>query len=102
MRSEVRVKIDDQEFCFSLEGQQPMTNEAARQWLDAEFTTMESEPLRASGKLLLADKVLVVARDAGAKRFVDAQWGQQFAGAASAALGRATVQVDVGALSVTF
>jgi hypothetical protein len=102
MRNEVHVNIEGQEFRFSLDGQPPMTNEAARRWLDEQFTAMECEPLRASGKLLMADKVVVVARDAGARRFADPAWGNTFAAAASAALGRPLVRVDVGTLSVTY
>ena len=102
MRSEVRVNVEGQEFSFGLEGRVPMSNDDARQWLDGQFTAMECEPLRASGKLLTADKVLVVARAAGAKLFADAQWGASFASAASAALGRPVVQIDVETLSVTY
>ena len=63
MHSEVSVALSpQQEFRFDLEGQEPLSNEAARRWLDEQFTQLECEPLRASGKVLLADKVLVVAR----------------------------------------
>ena len=102
MRSEVTVTVSGKEFTFKLDGVVPMPSEAARQWLDAQFVALECEPLRASGKLLLADKVVVVARDAGADRFADAQWGAAFASAVSAALARPTVQVDADALSVTY
>jgi hypothetical protein len=43
-----------------------------------------------------------VARDAGAARFADAEWGATFAAAASAVLARPAVQVDADNLSVTF
>jgi len=66
MHSEVSVALSpQQEFRFDLEGQEPLSNEAARRWLDEQFTQLECEPLRASGKVLLADKVLVVAQAAG-------------------------------------
>jgi hypothetical protein len=58
--------------------------------------------LRASGKLLLADKVVVVAREAGSKHFADAAWGAAFAAAASAALGKKLLHVDADTLSVTY
>ena len=47
----------------------------ARRWLDDEFTRLDCEPLRASGKVLLADKVLTVApgRGCAAGR---PRWGQ--------------------------
>lgn len=102
MRSEVNVVVQGEEFSFSLEGVTPLDNAAARQWLDAQFVALECEPLRASGKLLLADKVVVVAREAGVKHFSDATWGAAFAAAASAALGKPRVQVDADALSLSY
>jgi hypothetical protein len=102
MRSEVNVIVEGKDFSFSLEGKEPLANEVARKWLDEQFVTLECEPLRASGKLLLADKVVVVAREAGAKRFADAAWGAAFAAAASAALGKKMLQVDADTLSVTY
>jgi hypothetical protein len=102
MRNEVNVTVEGQSFSFSLEGKDPLGNDAARAWLDAQFVALECEPLRASGKLLLADKVVVIAREAGVKRFADVDWGTAFAAAASAALGKKMVQVDADALSVTY
>ena len=102
MRSEVNVIVEGQEFSFSTEGREPQANDVARQWLDAQFVALECEPLRASGKLLLADKVVVIAREAGAKHFADPVWGAAFAAAASAALGKKLLQVDADTLSVTY
>ena len=103
MHSVVTVSLgQSQEFRFELDGVAPMAHEEARLWLDGEFTAMECEPLRASGKVLLADKVLVVAQAAGLARLSDPQWGQAFAKAASAALSKPVVRVDVQAMAVTF
>ena len=102
MRSEVNVIVEGKDYTFSLEGMEPIANDVARQWLDEQFVALECEPLRASGKLLLADKVVVVAREAGSKHFADAAWGAAFAAAASAALGKKMVQVDADNLSVTY
>ena len=67
MQSEVSVRLaDDQEFRFDLTSAEPMAHEAGRRWLDDQFTALDCEPLRASGKVLLADKVLTVAQAAGA------------------------------------
>ena len=64
MHSEVSVKFaNNQDFRFDLEHHPLMPNDVARRWLDDQFVAMESEPLRASGKLLLADKVVVVAEN---------------------------------------
>lgn len=65
MQSEVSVRLaDDQEFRFDLTSAEPMAHEAGRRWLDDQFTALDCEPLRASGKVLLADKVLTVAQAA--------------------------------------
>ena len=102
MRSEVNVIVEGQEFSFSTEGKEPLAIDVARKWLDEQFVALECEPLRASGKLLLADKVVVIAREAGAKHFANAAWGVAFAAAASAALGKKLLHVDADTLSVTY
>ena len=80
MHSEVSVTVDrNQEFRFDLEGHEPMPSDVARRWLDDEFMRLECEPLRASGKVLLADKVLTVARAAGPVLLADPDWFQKFA-----------------------
>ena len=103
MLSSVRVVIDPQtDFHFDLDEVQPMPHEAARVWLDEQFTALDCEPLRASGKLLTADKVLVVAQAAGAKLLGDATWGGEFARATSAALSKPVVTVDLSTMSISF
>lgn len=103
MHSQVSVRLDgNQEFRFDLAGAEPMGHEEGRRWLDNQFTALDCEPLRASGKVLLADKVLTVARAAGAPLMADAEWSRNFARAASAALAKAVVRVDVPGMAVTF
>ena len=103
MHSVVTVTLDNnQEFRFELDGVEPMAHEEARRWLDNEFTRMECEPLRASGKVLMADKVLVVAAAAGASLLGDRAWLADFARAASATLARPVVRVDVQSMTVNF
>ena len=102
MRNEVNVTVGGQSFSFAMDGKEPMANDLARKWLDDQFVALECEPLRASGKVLLADKVVVVAREAGTSRFSDAHWGPQFAAAATAVLGRKSLQVDADSLTVTY
>ena len=103
MHSEVSVTLArNQEFRFDLGNAEPMGHEPARRWLDDQFISLDCEPLRASGKVLLADKVLTVAHAAGAARMADAEWSLTFARAASAALARPIVRVDVPAMTVTF
>lgn len=103
MKSEVRVTFKDAApVRITLDKAEPMTADAARGWLDEQFTELGCEPLRPTGKVLIADKVLVVAQAAGPSRFADAQWADQFARSASAALGKAVVDVDVPAMTLGY
>lgn len=103
MQQAVRVVIDaDKDFRFELDGVEPLPNDEARQWLDQQFTEMDCEPLRASGKVLLADKVLVVAQAAGEARMADPAWGPQFARAAAAALHKPVITVDLSTMSIAY
>lgn len=103
MRSEVSVTFKDAApLRIDLDKAEPMTPEAARAWLDEQFTEMGCEPLRPTGKLLLADKVFVVAQAAGPSRFAEPAWALQFARAASASLGKPVVHVDVPGASVGY
>ena len=55
MRSQILVFLDKGvEFHFHVEEGPPMAHDVARAWLDAQFTALECEPLRASGKVLTA------------------------------------------------
>ena len=81
---------------------QPMPYDVARQWLNDQFTQMGCEPLRATGKLLTADKVVVIAEAAGPARFAEPAWAQEFARASSAALGKPMVHIDVASLSISY
>ena len=103
MRSEVIVQLDaGQEFRMSLDALTPMAPDAARQWLDQQFVALECEPIRATGKLLSADRVLCVAQAAGAARLADSAWANEFARAASVSLGRPALRIDVAAMTVTY
>ena len=103
MRSEVSVTFKNHlPVQIDLHESALMSSEAARHWLDEQFTQMACEPLRPTGKLLTADKVVVVAEAAGPAKFADPQWAQEFARAASAALGRPMVHVDVTAMSINY
>ena len=104
MLSSVRVVIDPQtDFRFDLDEVQPMPHEAARVWLDEQFTALDCEPLRASGKVLTADKVLALADGVGPQRFeADVAFRESFARAVVSALGQAVVRVDVEARALTF
>jgi len=104
MQKEVFIRFGaDQETVVPLGASEGMSNEQARRWLDEQFIANECEPLRASGKVLTADKVLALAAAVGPRRFADdAAFAHDFARAALAALGKPLVRVDVDAGAVTF
>ena len=84
-------------------GEAPMPADLARRWLDEQFVANDCEPLRASGKVLIADKVLVLAATVGEARFAaDAAWARAFARATVAALGRPVVRVDVASSAISY
>ena len=103
MRSSVSVTFaNTSPLTIDLDGADALSLEEARAWLDEQFTRMECEPLRPTGKLLTADKVVVVAQAAGLQKFREAAWARDFARAASAALGRPLVNIDVPSLSISY
>jgi len=103
MRSEITVKLaGGSELRFDLDEVQPMPHDVARGWLDDQFTRLGCEPLRATGKVLTADKVLCVARAGGTAMFSDGKWAAEFSRAASAALAKPVVRVDVPGMAITY
>ena len=103
MRDEVTVTFQGKPpVRIDLAGAQEMPMDVARWWLDDQFTRMGCEPLRPTGKLLTADKVLVVAQAAGVLKFADARWANEFARAASTALGKHRVAVDLAGMTINY
>lgn len=75
----------------------------ARRWLDEQFVAQECEPLRSTGKVLTADKVMALAQTVPASKFTDdAEWAYAFARAVLAALARPLVTVDLGARQISY
>ena len=84
-------------------GAAPMAADQARRWLDEQFVANGCEPLRASGKVLIADKVLAVASTVGPARFdADRAWAEQYAQAVLGALDRTAVRIDVDTGAITY
>ncbi|HSO45929.1 MAG TPA: hypothetical protein VLQ47_10490 [Rhodoferax sp.] len=103
MQKQIIVTLDKGvEFSFHVPEGSPLTHDAARAWLDQQFTTLDCEPLRASGKVLTADKVLVVTQAAGSALLGDAKWSADYVAAVSAALGKPMIRVDVPAMAITY
>lgn len=90
---------------FDLDEVQPMPHDLARQWLDKQFTDLGCEPIRLTGKVLVADKVLSIAQAVGESRFTEAEyrpWANVYARAVSALLAKPVVRVDVPTLTVSY
>lgn len=103
MRNQITVILDKGvEFQFNVPETAPMANDVARAWLDAQFTSLDCEPLRASGKVLTADKVLRVTEAAGPALFADENWAADYVSAVHAALAKPMIRVDVPAMAVTY
>ena len=103
MRSQIFVLLDKGvEFQFNVDEAAAFTHEASRAWLDAQFTALDCEPMRASGKLLTADKVLRVTEAAGAALFADEKWAADYVRAVHAALAKPMIRVDVPAMAITY
>ena len=102
MRHEVSVSFDGQDWLDTpVAAEDVLPSEEARHWLDAEFVRLDCSPLRASGKVLTADKLLAIAATVGRRRFEeDADFRTGYATAAIAAMGRPVVRVDVAASRV--
>ena len=103
MRQQIHVVLPkQQEFQLAVDDASPMTREEARNWLDGQFVALDCEPLRASGKVLSADKVLRVAESADPSLYVDPVWSHDFARAVSVMLGKPSIRIDVPAMAVTY
>lgn len=74
-----------------------LSDDEARRWLDEQWDALECEPVRPTGKVLLFDKLLSVARAAGEPRFAEnGAWAHAFARSVARLLERPLVVVDVG------
>jgi hypothetical protein len=104
MRSTVVIAFGTGEVLVNLPaGGAPWSADKARRWLDEQFITNDCEPIRASGKVLTADKLLAIASAVGQRGLEqDEALRLAFASAAEAALSRPMVRIDVDARTVSF
>jgi hypothetical protein len=103
MRQDVTVVFgaDDAVEILVPAGMPMAPHDEGRRWLDEAFHANQCEPLRASGKVLTADKLLAIAETVGRQRFeTDTAFRDGYARAAIAAMGRPVVRVDLVAGSV--
>lgn len=96
-------KDNDVEFKFSSADLQGLAADQARQWLTREFEALEADVAEPTGKLLLADLILSVAKYAGERRFrQEHDWAEQFARNAAVLMGRNVIRVDVANYTVGY
>lgn len=74
----------------------------ARKWFEREFTALECDVATPTGKILVVDRILSVARYAGEGRFAAGAWGELFARNAAGLLGRELIRVDVEQYSIGY
>lgn len=84
------------EFEYKFGSDTSRTVEEARRWFDEEFTKLECDVATPTGKILIIDKILNVARYAGRDRFDKSlDWGELFARNAARVLDRDLIRIDI-------
>lgn len=104
MTSRVSVKFgEDRQYEFELHDRDlaGSTPESARRWFEQQFIDLGCEPTNPTGKTLVVDKILGVARAMGDRPFAqDDGSAREFARNALLALERRAISIDIPALSV--
>ena len=96
-------KNKDYRFEFSEIELAESSPEEARRWFDKEFAALKCEVTSPTGKVLIIDKILNIARNGGEQRFIDGKsWATQFARYTALALGRDTIRVDVEVFTIGY
>ena len=91
------------EYKFSHAEAAKQSPEEARKWFDAEFIALEADVPSPIGKVLLADRILSVAKYAGERRFREhGEWAERYARNAAALLARDFIRVDVANYTVGY
>lgn len=79
------------------------TVDEARRWFDREFSALDCEVATPTGKVLIIDRILSVAKYAGEERFREQQnWAEQFARYAALILARDLVRIDVANYAIGY
>jgi len=102
MQKEVIVRFNAEcEIVIPLHaGDELPSAEAARRWLDEQFLANDCAPLRATGKVLIAEKPLAIAAAVGPKGFEVPAFRDAFARMTLAALGRQAAHLDLETLKL--
>lgn len=81
----------------------PMASASAYAWLEATYEKMECEPVRLSGKVLLLDRVLAIAKVAGYEGLSqDNTLAHDFVCNTVLAVGHSRITIDVPGLTVGY
>jgi hypothetical protein len=104
MRSNLSIVFGANEVSVNLPADGATLSAAeARRWLDEQFIANDCEPVRPTGKVLTADKLLAIASAIGQRGLEqDEALRLAFARAATAALAHPVVRIDVDARSVSY
>jgi hypothetical protein len=104
MRSNVSIVFGANEVSVNLPADTPaLSADAARRWLDEKFVGYDCDPVRATGKVLTADKLLAIAAAIGQRGFEkDEALRLAFARAATSAVSQPVVRIDVDARIVSY
>lgn len=79
------------------------TVDDARKWFDREFNALECDVATPTGKVLIIDRILSVAKYAGEGRFKEqASWAEQFAKYTALILARDLIRVDVANYAIGY
>ena len=91
----------DREFEYRFSGGAAV--DEARKWFDHEFMVLECDVATPTGKILVVDRILSVAKYAGDTRFREQRTcAEQFARYTAAILGRELIRVDVEHYSIGY
>lgn len=75
----------------------------ARQWFDREFNALGCQVATPTGKILIIDRILSVAKYAGEERFREQKaWADQFARYTALILARELIRVDVANYAIGY
>ena len=86
---------------YSLIARDAWSRDQANDWFDDQWEALECEASNPTGKVLMFDKIVSIARYGGEKRFTEpGDWAQGYANAVAGALGRPVVRIDVSERTV--
>jgi hypothetical protein len=94
--STIVTVVFDRQRPVELIGHPLASRDEASRWLDGQWDELGCETSNPMGKVLLLDKIIRVARDAGERRFAEAgEWARRYADVLATLLERPAVRVDI-------